>query len=59
LIHDRQPAVSGEESRKSLEIVNAFIESGFTGKPVNFPLDPDRYEEILKELSEAEHILKP
>jgi len=51
LAHDRQPPVSGEEGRKSIEIVNAIIASGFTGKPVRFPLDPDRYEEILRNLS--------
>lgn len=51
MTHDRPPAVSGEEGRKSIEIVNAIVASSFTRRPVSFPLDADQYEQILKKLT--------
>ncbi len=53
MTHDRQPAVSGEEGRKSVEIVNAIVASSFTRRPVRFPLDADKYEQILRKLSKS------
>lgn len=34
----REPLVSGEEGRKSLELMTAIYQSGRTGEPVRFPL---------------------
>lgn len=47
---DRQPIVSGDEGRKSLELVNAIILSAKTGRQVSFPLDGQKYERLLKSL---------
>lgn len=38
IIKDREPAVTGEEGRKSLEIVAAIYKSAQTGVPVNMPV---------------------
>jgi predicted dehydrogenase len=35
---DRAPAVSGEEGRKTVEIIEAMYRSGQTGAPVRFPV---------------------
>jgi predicted dehydrogenase len=51
IVQDREPFVSGEEARKSLEIVNAFIASWYLKRPINFPLDPGLYDKVLKDLS--------
>ena len=51
VIEDRDPMVPGEEGRKSLEIVNAIVYSGYKGVEVQFPLDPDEYENLFKNLS--------
>lgn len=58
LTEDREPEVSGVEGRKSVEIVNAIIASGFIGAPVKFPLDSDKYDEILRELIRRRYIAK-
>lgn len=49
IIEDREPLVSGEEGRVSLEIVNAIILSSFEGKPVRIPIDRGTYERLIKE----------
>ncbi|MEM3029258.1 MAG: Gfo/Idh/MocA family oxidoreductase [Thermoproteota archaeon] len=51
IAQDREPFVSGEEARKSLEIVNAFIASWYLKRPIEFPLDPRLYDGVLKDLS--------
>lgn len=38
ILEDREPYVSGEEGRKSLEVVMAIYKSSKTGEPVIFPL---------------------
>lgn len=38
IIEDRDPLISGEEGRKSLEVVRAIYISGKTQKPVKFPI---------------------
>lgn len=38
ILQDRAPLVSGEEGRKSVEIIQAIYRSGNTGKEVTFPL---------------------
>lgn len=48
---DRDPLISGEEGRKSLELANAVIYSAVHGRPVRHPLDPDRYEQLFRELT--------
>jgi len=50
ILEDRDPAVPGEEGETSLEIVNAIILSSFEEKPVKFPIDRTRYENLLKKL---------
>lgn len=35
---DREPAVTGEEGRKTVEIIEAMYRSGQTGRPVRFPV---------------------
>lgn len=37
---DRPPAVTGEEGKKSLEIILAIYQSSRTGKPVKLPMQP-------------------
>lgn len=58
IIEDREPMVNGEEGRKSVEIVNAIILSGVTGKIVTFPLDAQTYDKVIEKLSEAKRIVK-
>ncbi|NIA06466.1 MAG: Gfo/Idh/MocA family oxidoreductase [Actinobacteria bacterium] len=43
IVNDREPMISGEEGRKSLEIVLALYESARTGKIVKLPI-PSRYQ---------------
>ena len=38
--NDGQPMITPEEARKPVEVILAVYESGRTGKPVRFPLDP-------------------
>lgn len=51
IAQDRESFVSGEEARKSLEIVNGFIASWYLKRPIEFPLNPELYDQIFKELS--------
>jgi len=51
IIEDREPAVSGENGRVSLEIVNAIILSSFLKKPVRFPIDRVEYRRLFEKLS--------
>ena len=47
---DGEPAVPGEEGRKSIEIINAIIMSTVKGRPVSLPVDPLEYEQVYREL---------
>jgi predicted dehydrogenase len=38
ILEDREPAVTGEEARKSLELILAIYHSSRTGGPVSLPL---------------------
>jgi predicted dehydrogenase len=40
IIQDREPAVSGREGRKSVELFTAIYRAHRDGRPVRFPLDP-------------------
>jgi len=46
----RPPLVTGEEGRKSLELVNAVLLSSYLGRWVELPVDRDAYDEMLREL---------
>ncbi|MEM3712908.1 MAG: Gfo/Idh/MocA family oxidoreductase [Thermoproteota archaeon] len=54
---DREPLITGEEARKSLEIVNAWVASWHLKKPINFPLDPELYDKVLNDLKRED--IKP
>ena len=41
VVEDREPAVTGAEARKSLEIIQAIYQSSRTGLPVRLPLAPE------------------
>jgi len=51
IIEDREPMVTGEEGRKSLEMINAIIMSSMLGKAIQIPIDPEEYDEIIRRLS--------
>jgi UDP-N-acetyl-2-amino-2-deoxyglucuronate dehydrogenase len=46
-----RPAVTGEDGRASVEMLNGVILSSHTRRPVTFPLDRDEYDGLLRELS--------
>ncbi len=50
ILEDRNPMITGEDGRASLEIVNAIILSSFEGRPVEFPISRDSYGKLLKRL---------
>jgi len=52
IIEDKQPLIPGEEGKISVEIANAIIMSGFLGKVVELPLNPEEYDKILEKLKE-------
>lgn len=41
ILNDRQPLVTAEEGRKTVELFTAIYRSQRDGKPVKFPLDPE------------------
>jgi predicted dehydrogenase len=43
ILEDREPAVTGEEGRKSLEIILAIYQASRTGLPVRLPATPEVY----------------
>jgi len=57
VIEDREPRINGEEGRKSLELANGVTYSAATGKPVNHPLDPDKYERLFGELTRGRKLI--
>ncbi|MFB0502730.1 MAG: Gfo/Idh/MocA family protein [Candidatus Bathyarchaeia archaeon] len=52
ILEDRNPMITGEDGRASLEIVNAIILSSFEGRPVEFPISRDSYGKLLKRLKQ-------
>jgi len=54
IISDREPLVTGEDGRVSLEIVNAIILSSFEGRAVSLPISREAYDALLKRLSKKE-----
>jgi len=52
VLEDRNPMITGEDGRVSLEIVNAIILSSFEGRPVEFPISRDSYGKLLDRLKQ-------
>jgi len=50
ILEDRDPMVSGEEGRVSVETVNAIILSSFEEKPVKFPISREKYALLMEKL---------
>jgi predicted dehydrogenase len=45
ILDDREPAVTGEEGRKTVEIFTAIYRSQKEGRPIRFPLEPSQDEQ--------------
>lgn len=56
VVEGGEPAVPGEEGRKSIEIINAIIMSAVKGRPVSLPIDPLEYEQVYGELVEKKSL---
>jgi predicted dehydrogenase len=41
ILEDREPCITGEEGRKTVEIFTAIYRSQRDGRPVQFPLQPE------------------
>jgi len=54
IISGREPLVTGEDGRISLEIVNAIILSSFEERAVSLPISREAYDALLKRLSKKE-----
>jgi predicted dehydrogenase len=54
LIEDKEPPVSAEEGRKSVELMNAITLSSKREKAVALPVDREEYDQLLAELREEE-----
>jgi len=50
LIHGREPAVSGEEAIKSLELCNAILLAAHTGRRISLPLDRQEYDAFMRDI---------
>jgi predicted dehydrogenase len=53
ILHDEPLLSPGEEGVNSLELANAIIYSGKTGRPAKLPLDRKKYEELLAKLKKT------
>jgi predicted dehydrogenase len=53
LLHGEALIAPGVEGIKTVEMINALILSGHTGKPVKVPVDRKRYDAFLAEMKEA------
>jgi UDP-N-acetyl-2-amino-2-deoxyglucuronate dehydrogenase len=51
LLEGREPAVTGEEGTRSLELIAAIILSSCTGQVVDLPIDRQAYDDLLEELT--------
>ena len=49
ILYGEERETPGEEGLKSLEFINAVILSGATGKPVEFPVPREEYENFIQE----------
>ena len=59
IIDDREPAATGQEGVKSLELAAAIIYSSCKGRPVTLPLDRAAYDELLGELKQRHRLVTP
>ncbi len=57
ILEKRAPMVTGEEGRRSVELINAIIMSGVKNRPVSFPIDPKEYDRVYDELVKARKIV--
>ena len=55
----RDPAVTGEEGIKSLELIAAIYLSSCRGRPVRLPVDRSEYDELLEELTARRQLIRP
>ncbi|MFA0773769.1 MAG: hypothetical protein KEFWMYNX_001797 [Candidatus Fervidibacter sp.] len=53
VLTDSEPPVPFEEGIKSLELMNAFVLSHFSGGPVSLPVDRAAYDALLNELRQG------
>ena len=53
ILHDGIPLVDGESARLSLEVMNGTILSAIRKKVVDFPIDPDEYDQLYRELCDS------
>jgi predicted dehydrogenase len=51
VLEGREPAVTGEEGTRSLELIAAIILSSCTGQVVELPVDRQAYDDLLEELT--------
>ena len=51
VLEGHEPAVTGEEGTRSLELIAAIILSSCTGQVVDLPVDRQAYDELLLELT--------
>jgi UDP-N-acetyl-2-amino-2-deoxyglucuronate dehydrogenase len=49
----RPPRVTGDEGRKCVEVASAIIMSGLTKKPVDLPMDAEKYEAFMRKLTKG------
>jgi predicted dehydrogenase len=57
LIEDREPPVTGEDGRNSIEIINAIILSSFERRAVTFPVDRNAYDNLMRKLSKKSKVI--
>jgi UDP-N-acetyl-2-amino-2-deoxyglucuronate dehydrogenase len=50
ILHDGTPLVDGESARLTLEVINGMILSAVRKKVVDFPIDPEEYDQLYQEL---------
>ena len=53
ILHDGNPMVDGESARLTLEVINGTILSAVRKKVVDFPIDPDEYDQLYRELCDG------
>jgi hypothetical protein len=60
-IEGREPLIApAAEGIHSVELANAMLYSGFTGRPVNLPMDAAAYEAVLKKkIAESTFVKAP
>ena len=58
VLEGREPAVTGEEGTRSLELIAAIILSSCTGQVVDLPVDRQAYDDLLKELTARRRLFR-